>query len=50
MKERYESKEDGDNIYFFDKSGNHFGTLFDLGSRYQELRHNGDLDDYGYLK
>jgi hypothetical protein len=50
MKERYESKEDGDNIYFFDKSGNHFGTLFDLGSRYQELRHNGKLDDYGYLK
>jgi hypothetical protein len=50
MKERYEYKEDGDTIYFFDKNGNHFGTLFDLGSRYQELRHNGKLDDYGYLK
>jgi hypothetical protein len=50
MKERYKTKEDGDSIYFFDKSGNHFGTLFDLGSRYQELRHNGKLDDYGYLK
>ena len=49
MKERYKTKEDGDSIYFFDKSGNHFGTLFDLGSRYQELRHNGKLDDYGYL-
>jgi hypothetical protein len=50
MKDRYEYKEDRDNIHFFDKSGNHFGTLFDIGSRYQELRHNGKLDDYGYLK
>jgi hypothetical protein len=50
MKDRYETKEDKNSIHFFDKSGNHFGTLFDLGSRYQELKHNGKLDDYGYLK
>jgi hypothetical protein len=50
MKERYEYKEDGDSIYFFDKEGNHFGTLFDLGTRYQELLHNGTIDDKGWLK
>lgn len=47
MKDRYVSKEDGDNIHFFDK-GKHIGTLFDLGSRYQELRHDGTIDDKGY--
>ena len=50
MKERYDYKEDGDDIYFFDKDGKHFGTLFDLGTRYQELRHDGKLDDKGWLK
>jgi hypothetical protein len=50
MKERYDYKEDGDSIYFFDKDGNHFGTLFDLGTRYQELLHNGTIDDKGWLK
>ena len=50
MKERYDHKEDGDSIYFFNKDGKHFGTLFDLGSRYQELRHDGSLDDKGWLK
>lgn len=49
MKDRYDYKEDGDSIYFFDK-GEHIGTLFDLGSRYQELKHNGKLDDKGWLK
>lgn len=47
MKDRYKSNEDGDNIHFFDK-GKHIGTLFDLGSRYQELRHDGTIDDKGY--
>jgi hypothetical protein len=47
MKDRYESKEDGENLHFFDK-GKHIGTLFDLGSRFQELRHDGSLDDKGY--
>lgn len=47
MKDRYESKEDGNNIYFFDK-GKHIGTLFDVGTRYQELRHDGSLDDKGW--
>lgn len=50
MKERYDHKEDGDTIYFFDSDGKHFGTLFDMGTRYQELRHNGKLNDKGWLK
>ena len=49
MKDRYEYKEDGKNIHFFNK-GNHIATLFDVGTRYQELRHNGTINDYGYIK
>jgi hypothetical protein len=47
MKDRYDFEEDNDNIHFFDK-GNHIGTLFDVGSRFQELRHDGSIDDKGY--
>jgi hypothetical protein len=50
MKDRYDFQEEGDMIYFFDKKGNHFGTLFDLGTRYQELKNNGSIDDYGWPK
>jgi hypothetical protein len=50
MKDRYEYIEDGDKIHFFDVNGNHFGTLFDVGTRYQQLQHNGKLDNYGWLK
>ncbi len=37
MLDRYEHEEDGDSIHFFDKKGNHFATLFDRGTRYQEI-------------
>ncbi len=50
MKDRYDYTEDGDKIYFFDVNGNHFGTLFDVGTRHQQLYHNGKLDDKGWLK
>jgi hypothetical protein len=50
MKDRYEHKLDNDKIYFFNKKGKHFGTLFDLGTRFQELKHDGSLDDKGWLK
>lgn len=50
MKERYDFQEDGDSIYFFNKKGHHFGTLFDVGTRYQELKHDGSINDYGWLK
>jgi hypothetical protein len=50
MLDRYESQEDGDNIHFFDDSGKHFGTLFDKGTRYQMLLHDGSLDDKGWRK
>ena len=50
MKDRYKYDEDGDKIHFFNDKGEHFGTLFDKGSRYQELRHNGKLNDLGWLK
>jgi hypothetical protein len=50
MKDRYDFMVDGDSIHFFDKNGEHFGTIFDVGSRYQELRHNGKLNDLGRLK
>ena len=49
MKDRYDYKEDGDKILFFDKKGHHFGTLFDVGTRYQQLQHDGSLDDKGWL-
>lgn len=49
MKDRYEFKEDGENIHFFN-NGNHIATLFDVGTRYQELRHDGTVNDYGYIK
>ena len=49
MKRRYEYQSDGDKIHFFDSKGNHFGTLFDVGTSWQQLRHNGRLDYYGYL-
>jgi hypothetical protein len=50
MKDRYDFKEDGDNIYFFNDKRHHFGTLFDVGTRYQELRNDGSIDDYGWMK
>ena len=50
MKDRYEYDQEGDKIHFFDNKGEHFGTLFNVGSRYQELRHNGKLNDKGWLK
>jgi hypothetical protein len=49
MLDRYESMSRGEEIHFFNK-GKHFGTLFDKGTRYQELRHDGSLDDKGWLK
>jgi hypothetical protein len=50
MLDRYESQEDGNNIHFFDDSGKHFGTLFDKGTSYQMLLHDGSLDDKGWRK
>jgi hypothetical protein len=50
MKDRYKYDEVDDKIHFFNDKGEHFGTLFDKGSRYQELRHNGKLNDKGWLK
>ena len=50
MKDRYDYTEDGDKMHFFDVNGNHFGTLFDVGTRHQQLYHNGKLDDKGWLK
>lgn len=50
MKDRYDFEESSDAIHFFDKKGFHFATLFDLGTRYQELRHDGSLDDKGWRK
>ena len=50
MKDRYDYQEDGNDIHFFDDNGFHFGTLFDAGTRYQQLRHDGKLDDYGWRK
>ena len=49
MKDRYDYKEDGDKILFFDKKGHHFATLFDAGTRYQMIQHDGSLDDRGRL-
>lgn len=49
MLDRYEHEEDGDSIHFFNK-GNHFATLFDRGTRYQELKHNGTVNAYGWIK
>ena len=49
MLDRYDHEEAGDSIHFFDKKGNHFATLFDRGTRYQELRHNGTVNDKGWL-
>jgi hypothetical protein len=49
MMDLYDYEEDGDNIHFFDDKGNHFSTLFDRGTRYQELRHNGNVNDKGRL-
>jgi hypothetical protein len=50
MKERYKHQTDRDKIHFFDDKGIHFGTLFDVGTRYQMLLHDGRLDDKGWLK
>jgi hypothetical protein len=50
MLDRYDYEEDGDSVYFFDNKGNHFATLFDRGTRYQELKHNGTLSEYGWIK
>jgi hypothetical protein len=47
--DRYDYEESGDMIHFFNKKGNHFATLFDRGSRYQELRHNGTVNDKGWF-
>ena len=49
MLDRYESMSRGEEIHFFNK-GKHFGTLFDKGTRFQELRHDGSLDDKGWIK
>jgi hypothetical protein len=49
MLDRYEHISRGEEIYFFNK-GKHFGTLFDKGTRYQELKHDGSIDDYGWIK
>lgn len=49
MLDRYEHISRGEEIYFFNK-GIHFGTLFDKGTRYQELKHDGSIDDYGWMK
>jgi hypothetical protein len=50
MLDRYDYEEDGDSVYFFDNKGNHFATLFDKGTRYQELKHNGTVSEYGWIK
>jgi len=50
MKERYKHEKAKEEIYFFDNYGNHFATLFDEGTRYQVLRHNGTLNGYGWIK
>lgn len=49
MKDRYEYTQDGNNIHFFNKKGNHFATLFDVGTRHQMLHHDGSLNDKGWL-
>lgn len=49
MLDRYEHEEDDDSVYFFNK-GNHFATLFDRGTRYQVIQHDGKLNDYGWIK
>jgi hypothetical protein len=48
LKHRYGFSEDSDMIHFFNKKGYHFATLFDVGTRYQELRHDGKLNDKGW--
>ena len=45
MKQRYKYIEDGENVHFFDQNGLHFATLFDVNTPYQQLRHDGKLDD-----
>jgi hypothetical protein len=49
MLDRYEYMSRGEEIHFFNK-GKHFGTLFNKGTRYQELKHDGSLDDKGWIK
>lgn len=49
MQDRYVFKEDGDNIHFFN-NGKHFATLFDKGTPYQLIKHDGSLDEYGWIK
>ena len=49
MLDRYEYLSRGEEIHFFNK-GEHFGTLFNKGTRFQELKHNGSLDDKGWIK
>lgn len=46
----YDYEEDGDEIHFFDKGGDHFATLFNKGSSYQELRHDGSVKINGSRK
>jgi hypothetical protein len=49
MLDRYESMSRGEEIHFFN-NGKHFGTLFNKGTRFQELKHDGSLDDKGWIK
>jgi hypothetical protein len=49
MLDRYEYMSRGEEIHFFNK-GKHFGTLFNKGTRFQELKHDGSLDDKGWIK
>jgi len=50
LKDRYDYQEDGDEIYFFNKEDRHFCTMFGVGTRYQELKHDGTIDEYGWPK
>jgi len=50
MMVRYVYREAGDSIHFFNNKDKHFATLFDKGTRYQMLRHDGSVNDYGWLK
>lgn len=50
MMDRYAYREDGDSIHFFNNKDKHFATLFDRGTQYQVLHHDGSINDYGWLK
>ena len=49
MLDRYDYLSRGEEIYFFN-NGKHFATLFDKGTKHQELKHDGTIDDYGWQK